>query len=124
MEGHSGQKCNWIVTSIRLDRTACYSFVSCMPFDRTRLSIVPSIRSYSAFGRTSHSVVLPIRPCVSFGQRFNKKTAASSMGYTQMLIREVNFEFPRFAVVVACFMSYTNATMYGSLPWKILRKTA
>ena len=27
------------------------------------------------------------------------------MGYTQMLIREVNFEFPSFAVVVACFMS-------------------
>ena len=137
MEGHSGQKCNWIVTSIPLDRTACYSFASCMPFDRTRLSIVPSIRSCSTFGRTSHSVVLPIRsyrafgrtphsivpsirsyspfdrtehsvvlpirPRVSFGQRFNKKTAASSMGYTQMLIREVNFEFPSFAVVVACF---------------------
>ena len=46
------------------------------------------------------------------------------MGYTQMLIREVNFEFPSFAVVVACFMSYTNATIHGSLQWKILRKTA
>ena len=83
MEGHSGEKCNWIVTSTPLDRTACYSFVSCMPFDRTRLSVVLPIRSYSPFDRTEHSVVLPIRPCVSFGQRFNKKTAASSMGYTQ-----------------------------------------
>ena len=46
------------------------------------------------------------------------------MGYTQMLKREVNFEFPSFTVVVACFMSYTNATIYGSLQWKILRKTA
>ena len=104
MEDHSGKKFSWIVTSILLNRTACYSFVSCMPFDRafmafdrtrlsiapgirsystfgrTPLSIVPSIRSYSPFGRTEHSVVLPIRsyrPCVSFGQRFNKKTAAS-----------------------------------------------
>ena len=53
---------------IPLDRTACYSFVSCMPFDRafmafdrTRLSIVPGIRSYSTFGRTPHSVVPSIR---------------------------------------------------------------
>ena len=68
MEGHSGQKCNWIVTSIPLDRTACYSFVSCMPFDRafmafdrTRLSIVLGIRSYSTFSRSPHSVVLHIR---------------------------------------------------------------
>ena len=74
MEGHSGQECNWIVTSIPLDRTACYSFVNCMPFDRafmafdrTRLSIVPGIRSYSTFGRTPHSVVLPIRWYSPFG---------------------------------------------------------
>ena len=73
MEGHSGQKCNWIVTSIPLDRTACYSFVSCMPFDRafmafdrTRLSIVPGIRSYSTFGRTPHSVVPSIRSYYPF----------------------------------------------------------
>ena len=75
MEGHSGQKCNWIVTSIPLDRTACYSFVSCMPFDRafmafdrTRLSIVPDIRSYSTFGRTPHSVVPSIRSYRAFGR--------------------------------------------------------
>ena len=91
MEGHSGQKCNWIATAIPLDRTTCYLFVSCMPFncafmpfDRTRLSIAPSIRSYLTFGRIphssvpsilsyspfdciEHSVVLPIRSYRAFG---------------------------------------------------------
>ena len=47
---------------------------------------------------------------------------STSMGYTQMLIHELNFEFASFAVVVACVMSYTNSTIYGSLQWKIYER--
>ena len=64
MEGHLGQKCNWIVTSIPLDRSACYLFVSFMPFDRTRIPVdrtsmpvdrtrLPFDRTRMAFDRTS-----------------------------------------------------------------------
>ena len=70
MEGHSGQKCRWIMTCVPLDRTFILLNRTLIPFDRT---LIPLDRTSVSFNNSALISLGGVLPMMAYTGRLRPK---------------------------------------------------